>query len=243
MFIRDVSGHLLRQAKYAALVKSNPRIYQYEGVRIPLRATPELQRIRRNVYRGTHERPEMESIRHLLRPDDVVLELGAGCGIVTAFIAQRLSDSRNLHAVEANPALLKTIECVLAENGVTPDIINAAVGERDGKAEFFFAEDFLSSSTHDRGQSVAKTMVKVVSFAGLLERFRPTFIVFDIEGAEQEIFDVPLPEYVRVLCGELHPHAIGDGATSRVIRAFLNQGFDFLVDRCQGRAVAFARPK
>ena len=53
---------------------------------------------------------------------------------------------------------------------------------------------------------------------------------------------VPLPRQVRVVCGELHPHIIGDNAVSHLIRGILNQGFDLLLDLSSScRGVAFVR--
>ncbi len=241
-FIQDLAAYLSCAAQYAAKVTFNPAMYVYEGVRLPLRATPELQRHRRHIYKGLYEREEMDTIRHLLRPDDIVLELGAGCGIISTFIAQRLSDSRNLHAFEANPQLLKTIDAVTAANNVQPNVVNAAVGAREGEEEFFFDEDCLSSSAYDRGRNTKKATVRVLAFTEMLKSIRPTFIFFDVEGAERDILTVPFPPEVRVLCGELHPQIIGDHAASDLIRSILACGFDYLIDRSEGRAVAFARP-
>jgi FkbM family methyltransferase len=242
-FIQDLLYYLRRKVEYAAHVMFNPSMYTYERIRLPLRATPELQSLRRYIYKGLHERKEMETIRHLLRPDDIVLELGAGCGIISTFIAQRLSDSRNLHTFEANPRLLKTIDAVTVSNGVSPNVVNAAVGVRGGHAEFFFDEDFLSSSAYDRGRNTTKTTVRVVAISELLERIHPTFIVMDVEGAERDILTVPLPQEVRVLCVELHPQIIGDLAASDLIRSIISSGFVFLIDQSEGCAVVFARPK
>jgi FkbM family methyltransferase len=241
-FTQDLFANLTCATRYAANVIFNPAIYIYEGIRLPLRATPELQRHRRHIYKGLYERQEMETIRHLLRPDDIVLELGTGCGIISTFIAQRLSDSRRLHTFEANPRLLKTIDAVTSANAVSPNVVNAAVGLRDGEAEFFFDEDFLASAAYDLGRNTTKARVQVVGFSEALARIRPTFIVFDIEGAERDVLSVPLPQEVRVLCGELHPQIIGDDATSDLISNIISSGFNYLIDRSAGRAVAFARP-
>ena len=85
-------------------------------------------------------------------------------------------------------------------------------------------------------------MVQVIAISEVLERIRPTFIVFDIEGAERDVLTVPLPREVRVLCGELHPKIIGDHTVSDVVRSIINSGFDILIDRSEGQAVAFSRP-
>ena len=203
--------------------------------------TGELQSIRRSIYRGTYEQAEIECVARLLRPDDIVLELGSGCGVLSTFIAKQLSNSCSLFTVEANPRLLRSIQCIAEENGVRFTMINAVVGDSKGSKEFYFDESFLSSSTFDRGRGISKERVNVVSMAGLLEQVRPTFIVCDIEGSEREVLAVPLPRQVRVVCSELHPHIIGDNAVSHLIRGILNQGFDLLLDLSSRRSVAFVR--
>jgi FkbM family methyltransferase len=239
---KDFGAYLVRKARYGFLVKSNPREFTYCGVKLPLRATPQLQRIRRSVYRGDYERPEIEAIAALVRPDDVVLELGAGCGVVTTFIAKRLTGQGRIYTYEANPALLPTVSAVFEANGVSPTLTNAAVGLEDGETEFFFDADFLSSSQINRGKGVTPTTVQVVSFQRLLNEIRPTVVVFDVEGAEREILTGDFPASVRILCGELHPHLIGDAGVSNVVRNIMRQGFDLITDRSQGRGFAFTRP-
>lgn len=242
MIIRDTLALLAGQAQYAARVGINPKLFDYNGVQLPLRKTPELQRIRRSCYKGSYESYELSAIRQLLRPDDVVLELGSGCGVVSAFIGKKLSNSRNLHTFEPNPRMKRSIEFIAEANNITPIIVNAGVGVEDGEMEFYIDEDFLSSSVYDRGKSTEKVVVPVIALTSLLERIRPTVLVFDIEGAERDVLCVPIPEDVRVICGEMHPHIIGDRAVTKVIKHFIDYGFDFLTDCSQGRAVAFARP-
>ena len=241
-FFNDLMTYLRFKSRYALSVLLNPDVFLYENIRIPLGSSPVLQARRRDFYRGLHERGEMETIRHLIRPDDVVLELGSGLGIVSTFIAQRLSDSRNLHTFEANPELLGPIRSVFEANKVSPNLHNTAVGEEDGFRDFFFNENNLSSSTHRRDGAAKSELVATASMSRLLREIRPTFVVFDVEGAEAEIFKVPIPSEVRVLCGEVHPNIIGDDGVSTVIRRILDSGFDFIADRSCGRMVAFARP-
>ncbi|WP_439498511.1 FkbM family methyltransferase [Bosea sp. (in: a-proteobacteria)] len=241
-FIQELMSYLRHKIRYAISVISKPKMYMYENIRIPLGSSPALQARRRDFYRGLHERGEMETIRHLIRPDDIVLELGSGLGIVSTFIAQRLSDSRNLHTFEANPELLGPIRSVFEANDVRPNLHNTAVGQEDGYREFFFNVNIMSSSVHRREGAAKPEQVAMASMSRLLREIRPTFVVFDVEGAEAEIFKVKIPPEVRVLCGELHPNIIGDDGVSTVIRAILDSGFDFIADRSCGRMVAFARP-
>ena len=241
--LREIFDFLAERMRHAVLVILNPRLYIYHGISVPLRATPELQKSRRSIYDGEYERAEIEAIRALIRPDDVVLELGTGCGIVASFIASQLADSRNLHTFEANPHLFDSIRAVAAANGFKFHATKGAVGAQAGEAEFYFDSNFLSSSLYNRHRISTPTKVEVLAMADLIASIRPTFIVFDIEGAEAEVMTGPIAREVRVLCGELHPPIIGNDGVSAVIQNILSQGFNLLVDQSQGRVLAFSRPE
>lgn len=120
-------------------------------------------------------------------------------------------------------------------------LIKPEDGARDGSAEFFFANNFHSSSTLDRGLGAQATVVETLAFDRLLRDIKPSVVVFDIEGGEVEIFADPLPASVRVVCGEMHPHIVGDAAITRIIESFFKQGFVLRVDQSLGRAFAFER--
>lgn len=219
----------------------HPKVFEYRGLTIPLAATPEFESVRRSMYRGAYEGHELQALAKLIKPEDVVLELGAGLGVVSTFIAKRLNSPEQLTTVEANPRLLPSIEAVAAQNGLKLKVLQGAVGARDGSAEFFFANNFHSSSTLDRGLGAQATVVETLAFDRLLRDIKPSVVVFDIEGGEVEIFADPLPASVRVVCGEMHPHIVGDAAITRIIESFFKQGFVLRVDQSLGRAFAFER--
>src|SRR2546425_11253511 len=60
--------------------------------------------VERTVSRGRYEQDEFRLIEQVLSPGDVVLEVGAGLGLVSAYCAKRLGSSR-VFAYEANPDL------------------------------------------------------------------------------------------------------------------------------------------
>lgn len=228
-------------AGYAWRLAAKPGTHVYHGIKVPVDSTPELLAVRRPIYRGVHERAELDSLANMVRPDDIVLEVGAGCGIVTTFLATHLSDSRNMHVFEANGRMLNSIRAVAKANGVEPSITIAALAEQDGEIEFFVDDNFLSSSSVDRGGTARKVTVPAVSAQGLVDRIKPTLLVFDIEGAETLFAAVTLPSSVRAICCEVHPHIIGSAAVSDVVNSFLNQGFALEVDWCHERTLAFQR--
>ena len=77
--------------------------------------------VERTVSRGRYEQDEFRLIEQVLSPGDVVLEVGAGLGLVSAYCAKRLGSSR-VFAYEANPDLEACIRETFSLNEVQPTL-------------------------------------------------------------------------------------------------------------------------
>ncbi len=211
-------------------------------ITVPIDATEYLKSIRWPIYREIYEDAEVTAVAAIVRPDDRVLELGAGCGIVSAVAASRLkSSSTQMLSYEANSDLAPSFKATMAANGLAPVLCNAAIGRNEGSAEFFVKQDFLSSSALDRGRVTAKRTVPVHSFLAVVNQFKPSVVLMDLEGAETEIFADPLPDFVRAVSGEFHPHITGDAAVTKIAQALFSQGFMLKIDLSKGRVLSFER--
>ena len=69
------------------------RIISIEGIRIRLgrHISP---RVERALTKGAYEREEMRLVEAVLEPDDIVVDIGAGLGLVSAYCAQRIGSER-----------------------------------------------------------------------------------------------------------------------------------------------------
>jgi FkbM family methyltransferase len=192
------------------------------------------------IVAGHYELPERTLLKDALEHDDVVLELGAGVGVVSAICAQRLGSSR-VHAFEANPNLIPLANDTYNLNGVAPSIENSILANAEGEQKFYLERDFWSSSTVKRSSDAIEVSVPVRRLVGEIERIRPTFLIVDIEGGEAEIFqDASLPHVKKVLI-ELHPHVVGAAAIARVRRAFAAAGFSPAREMASGNQVYYVR--
>lgn len=84
-----------------------------------------------------YEVPEAKRIGKILRPADVVLEIGAGIGFVTALILKNPAVERVI-SFEANPLLVPMIQRTLADNGVGSqrfELHNAILGAEDNRLD------------------------------------------------------------------------------------------------------------
>lgn len=193
------------------------------------------------IYSGKHELPERTVINETLAADDVVLEIGAGVGLVTLLCCQRLGGKR-VHSVEANPALLPLLEKSCSLNGFHPELIGGMVGQEQGTQDFFVAPQFVSSSRYAQEGGV-QTSVPVIPLAELLARIQPTYLIMDAEGAEADLLDARTDlSCVQKVCVEVHPQIIGDAAINQVIAALKAQGLQLSWTHSRGVVLYFERP-
>lgn len=179
-----------------------PDFIELSGVRIAV--TPRFSdKMIKVMMAGAYEAAEAKLLDGLLRPDDRVLELGAGCGYLSTLAAKKLGAGAVM-AVEADPALKEACKATFKENGVEVELMQFAVtGESLRTVHLNRASDFWSSRL---SAEPLQTTVAVTSatLADLLVAHPATVIVCDIEGAERDICGTALPPAVRAVLIEVH---------------------------------------
>jgi FkbM family methyltransferase len=199
-------------------------ILEIDGVRIPFLPHVITPAIERPMRSGRYEAGERALLAGVLRPDDRVLDLGAGLGLVSASAARIAA---HVTAVEANPDLLPLIAETWRLTGVTgARLLHGVVaGEGGGTVPFYLRRDFWASSMEpDSRPHVAVAEVPRLGLPDLIARVRPTVISCDIEGAEIDLFERADLSGVRALVIELHPKVYGEAGAARVHAALARQG-------------------
>lgn len=127
------------------------------------------------------EYPEQILSAVFVKPDDVVLELGANIGRNTLLISSLLSESSNLVAVETIPETAKILEINRDKNNLNFHIENSAISKSKiiqlGWDSFVVKNDFPTPKNFIE--------VKTITFSELLEKYNLNFtcLVCDCEGA------------------------------------------------------------
>jgi len=71
--------------------------------------------------------------------------------------------------------------------------------------------------------------VKCLRFSTMLKKYKPSVIKMDIEGAEYELLERPLPEFVKQLAMEIHLNKRGfKREAKKLIQSLADQGFRIL---------------
>ena len=212
---------------------SNWLVYQYRVTRRPIITIEGIRirvgrhmsrRVEQALSKGNYEREELRLIGSVLSSSDIVLEIGAGLGLVSAYCARRIGSNR-VYAFEADPDLEPCIRETYQLNGVDPCLEICAVGSRSGRVTLYRDKHFISSSIVRRRAGARPVEVSGKALNYVTEKVRPTLLVIDAEGAERELFDqAELPTVTKIVL-ELHDRVIGPDGTDRVRAQLTNLGF------------------
>lgn len=200
-----------------------PRYVSNHGVLLPTRYPLLTKGIRRQIYFGEYESKEAEIVSRRLEKDDVVMEVGAGIGFLSALCARRIG-SEKVFAYEANPALFELIAMTHRINGVAPVVENAILGKENGERLFYLEKEFWASSTTVKTNAQA-ILVSQKDLNSELAKRRPTFLIVDIEGGEKEFFAVANLDTVRKICIETHPGILSNEEITDLFELLFRQGF------------------
>ncbi|EKE68871.1 FkbM family methyltransferase [Oceanibaculum indicum P24] len=217
---------LARELRVMTLRFRRPEVAETHGVKLWLAAPVLRKGHRRQIVRHDYEEAELSILDATLTPEDSVLELGAGIGLTSIFCARRIGDGAKVHALEANPALVPVLERNFALNGVRPDFHNMAAAKETGEVEFALDRSYTSSGIHGRpSETVERVRLPAAGFQDLLDRYRPSYLIMDIEGGEVDLLPGADLTCVQKICLEVHPEIVGDAAISGVVRGLMEAGF------------------
>lgn len=137
---------------------------------------------------GRREQAQMRMFAALIRPGDVVWDVGAHHGYVTLLAARQVGAHGRVHAFEPSERSRRLLQRHLRWNQVSNVTVEPyAIGSADGTARFGGGE---TSKQHRLG--AGEETVEVRTMSTLLssgERRRPNFLKVDVEGAEGQLLE------------------------------------------------------
>jgi FkbM family methyltransferase len=138
-----------------------------------------------NIYCGLHEFVEMSFLLHLLRPDDLFLDIGANIGSYT-ILASRICGARAI-AFEPDPDTARLLRRNITVNhvGALADVGEYALGDVDGQIALTVGLDTMNRIARPDDQSTQVVSIRRLDgIAGVTE---PTLIKLDVEGFEEQV--------------------------------------------------------
>ena len=194
------------------------------GVRLPLKHPAITPPIFKDIFFGVYESKEAELVKKKLTSDDVVMEIGAGIGFLSALSA-KVVGSKRVFAYEANPQLMDVIKHVHDLNHVAPTVSNVLLGKGDGERTFWLEKDYWASSLIQGAQDATPIRVTQIDLNQEIQRIQPSFMILDIEGGEYEFLRHARLDPVRKIVIEVHPHVLGYTRISEMLGWLFAAGF------------------
>ena len=214
-----------------------PQLLPVHGFTIEIDPARDPFGVIRGMLKGWYEASEVRLARALLKPQDRVVELGAGLGVVSCTIASLIGPEA-LISFEANPAIAERARQNTRRNGFEAWIEQAVcrprgvLGDTSGTATFRLSEAFWASGLEDgtdapgRSPTTGHIDVPVRALEDVIAEHRATVLVMDIEGGEIEILERADLSGLRALTFETHEAHVGRTRTNAAIRAACDRGFE-----------------
>jgi FkbM family methyltransferase len=183
------------------------------GIDVPASPFLHERRIDR-INKAKYEGQEIAGGVHIVKKGDVVLELGAGIGLVGAVVSAKCSPQKVV-SFEANPALIPHIRELYDINGLgeTNSVRNeilVSAPERPATLPFYIHNSYLGSSLGGDPER-AKEVVNIptADFEATRQELKPDILLMDIEGGEKKILEHANLDGIRGIVIEFHPKAYG----------------------------------
>lgn len=183
------------------------------GVKVPASQFLHETRIER-INNARYEGQEIAGAMHVVTDTDIVLEIGAGIGLVGAVIAFNRRP-KSVFSFEANPELIPAINALYETNDLQGCIsvqnkVLISAPDRPETIPFHLRNSYLGSSLIDEGKRARKTVeVPTADFGETCAALSPTVLVMDIEGGELDLLRHADLAGFRAIVLEFHPKAYG----------------------------------
>jgi FkbM family methyltransferase len=176
------------------------------------------------LVRGDYEMPERRAVSALVTRDDRVLEIGSCIGLV-AMTAAKLAGAERVLAFEPNPSAAKIARENFALNSLPIELVTAAVGVADGTLDLRISPDSWLGASGRRQFEGRTVKTPMRSISSVVDSFKPSVLVIDTEGMEEELLAACPLGGVRALVVEVHPDVIGSDGLQRVGEHLRISGF------------------
>ncbi|MCI2400305.1 FkbM family methyltransferase [Aliiroseovarius subalbicans] len=203
--------------------------------------------LKRALESGTYEGSERAALERHLRPDDTVLDIGAGAGYLS-ILASRVVGGENVVSVEASPVMMDVLRANLNSNGAREAALvhGAVVGDsHDGDTIDFLVRDafWASSIAPEDGSAGREKMrsVPALKLSSLLEIYKPSIVTLDVEGGEVELCQQPWPDHVRLVIMEIHTKIYGPATIQKIFDGMSRTGMTIMPFGTRGEVITLQR--
>ena len=212
------------------------------GIKVPLASHEVSPVIWRALKNGSYEAKEAKWVFTAVRPNDRVLELGSGIGVITSLIAK--VPGIQVWSFEANPSTAALAHRVISANNLGNVVLSQGIltaGE-PCTLPFYVREDlWMSSMDKNQGPYQCEISLASINIDDFIADHEINVLVMDIEGAERDLLQKSELSGIERVFLELHDHLYGLSGIREITQALAANGFAYDPRGSQGPCVLFAK--
>ena len=150
--------------------------------------------VEKDYWLGTYEPELQQVIEIMVKPEQIVYDIGANIGFITLMFARLTGESGHVYAIEALPENVKRLKQNIGLNGYQErvTVIQAAVKDQAGETDFLIGPSgamgkVKGSAGRDTVDYQEGLRVQGISIDGLIDKAgypSPDIVKIDIEGGE-----------------------------------------------------------
>ncbi|CAN7708807.1 class I SAM-dependent methyltransferase [Phyllobacterium sp. LjRoot231] len=177
-----------------------------------------------------------------VQPNDRVLELGTGLGIICSLLAG--SDGVQVWSFEANPEVASLAERVIRANNRTNVIVAQGLPMPGPSRQITYyarAETWMSSFAKEHGPYAKAHSFSSIDVNDFIQQHNINFIVMNIGGAELEFVKHAHLKNIERIFLELHDHLYGLDGIRKITDELMDKGFVYNPRLSDGTGVTYSR--
>ncbi|MEE9427837.1 MAG: FkbM family methyltransferase [Paracoccaceae bacterium] len=220
--------------------------FQLNGINLHIPTDCLTETLIQAITSGRYEQQESVALERHLRPDDRVLDLGAGAGYLSS-LAAGIVGGANVVSIEAGPQMIAALQANLERNEAADATVvhGAVVGNdfADTHIEFHSKQAFWASAiTSENAEGNSRvSRVPALRIGGLLTEHQPSVVILDIEGGEARLCDTSWPDHVRLLIMEIHSKIYSNQVIREIFDGMSRSGMTYMPWGTRGETVVFQR--
>lgn len=212
------------------------------GLSVPLQYSEISPLIWESLSDGTYEQKESYLAPRVAKPNDRIVELGCGLGIVANLVARVPGVS--IRAFDANPANIPLARRIAEANGSDNIVFEHSLFAAGPPKvlPFYVREDmWMSSLLPEQGPYKEVISLTTRDIDAYLLEHPADLLTMDIEGGELGLLSgAQLPGVERVFF-EIHDHLYSMPDLGKMFAALMATGFIYEPRRSSGACVSFTR--
>jgi len=135
-----------------------------------------------------------QCMARIVKPGDVCVDVGANFGYYSFLMSELCGPSGRTVAIEPNPRVVETLRSSEVIHSWRFDVIQAALGDKNGDATLTFPDKYLGGGTllqQSNFEGKSQVRVKLTTFDDLVAQLnlpKVDVIKMDVEGLEPNVF-------------------------------------------------------